>query len=355
MIFADKLIMLRKKKGWSQEELAHELGVSRQSVSKWEGAQSIPDLDKIVRLSKLFGVSTDYLLKDDLEELPEVKAEPAGKIKEEEQKPDDPETAYMTLADVTDYFKITDKASLMVSAAVALMLLSPVPVILGLGFENSLTGSNGSLSIAGICIMSVILFIGIIMLLISYITGKKYAFVSKDDLSLEFGAAGIAEDKREKTSAKNRKMKLVGIVFLSLGALFFVGLFINSFILLYQLENTPENYDANIAFITIKEVIGYVFQILMFISLSVGFFFTLLSFQRRTAIDRILEEGSYTKRNKKRAAVIRIFSSLYFSVFVVALTVLFLINITAMFFVLVGGLALYFILYAVLSSELIKK
>ena len=67
MIFADKLIDLRKKSGWSQEELAEKLNVSRQAVSKWEGAQSIPDMARIVQLSELFGVSTDYLLKDNLE------------------------------------------------------------------------------------------------------------------------------------------------------------------------------------------------------------------------------------------------------------------------------------------------
>lgn len=66
MIFADKLIALRKKSGWSQEELAEKLGVTRQSVSKWEGAQSVPDIDKILQLSHLFGVTTDYLLKDEL-------------------------------------------------------------------------------------------------------------------------------------------------------------------------------------------------------------------------------------------------------------------------------------------------
>ena len=67
MILADKIIDLRKKAGWSQEELAEKLGVSRQSVSKWEGAQSIPDMNKILQLSELFGVSTDYLLKDSME------------------------------------------------------------------------------------------------------------------------------------------------------------------------------------------------------------------------------------------------------------------------------------------------
>ena len=69
MILADKIITLRKKAGWSQEELASQLGVTRQSVSKWEGAQSVPDLDKVVLMSRIFGVSTDYLLKDELEEV----------------------------------------------------------------------------------------------------------------------------------------------------------------------------------------------------------------------------------------------------------------------------------------------
>ena len=65
MILADKIIDERKKNGWSQEELADKLGVSRQSVSKWEGAQSVPDLQRILEMSELFGVSTDYLLKDE--------------------------------------------------------------------------------------------------------------------------------------------------------------------------------------------------------------------------------------------------------------------------------------------------
>ena len=62
MILADKIINERKKNGWSQEELADMLNVSRQSVSKWEGAQSVPDLQKILKMAEVFGVSTDYLL-----------------------------------------------------------------------------------------------------------------------------------------------------------------------------------------------------------------------------------------------------------------------------------------------------
>ena len=67
MILADKITELRKKNGWSQEELAEMLDVSRQSISKWESAQAIPDMNRIITMSQIFGVSTDLLLKDELE------------------------------------------------------------------------------------------------------------------------------------------------------------------------------------------------------------------------------------------------------------------------------------------------
>ena len=63
MTVADKILKLRKEKGLSQEAFAEQLGVSRQSVSKWESGAVIPDTEKILAMSELFGVSTDYLLK----------------------------------------------------------------------------------------------------------------------------------------------------------------------------------------------------------------------------------------------------------------------------------------------------
>ena len=59
MILAEKIMELRKKNGWSQEELAEKIHVSRQSVSKWESSASIPDLSIILLLSQVFGVRTD--------------------------------------------------------------------------------------------------------------------------------------------------------------------------------------------------------------------------------------------------------------------------------------------------------
>lgn len=68
MTLGEKIYKLRTERGLSQETFGDKLGVSRQSVSKWETEQSIPELEKIIALSEFFGVSTDYLLKDTLEE-----------------------------------------------------------------------------------------------------------------------------------------------------------------------------------------------------------------------------------------------------------------------------------------------
>lgn len=72
MKFNEKLIELRKTKGLSQEELGNELGVSRQTVSKWELGQSYPDFQKLVILSDFFNISLDKLIKDiDLDDVRE--------------------------------------------------------------------------------------------------------------------------------------------------------------------------------------------------------------------------------------------------------------------------------------------
>lgn len=67
MTLSEKIIALRRQQDWSQEELAEHMGVSRQSVSKWESGASVPELDQIVQLCRLFGVTADALVRDDLE------------------------------------------------------------------------------------------------------------------------------------------------------------------------------------------------------------------------------------------------------------------------------------------------
>ena len=67
MKLLDKIIKLRKAHGWSQEDLADELHVSRQAISRWENGTALPDAQNVLQISKLFGVTTDYLLNDDYE------------------------------------------------------------------------------------------------------------------------------------------------------------------------------------------------------------------------------------------------------------------------------------------------
>ncbi len=71
-MLADKITQLRKKNGWSQEELANMMKISRQAVYKWESNQATPDIEKIIQLSSLFGVTIDSLLKEDGEHTPET-------------------------------------------------------------------------------------------------------------------------------------------------------------------------------------------------------------------------------------------------------------------------------------------
>ncbi len=76
MDLSEKLIQLRKSEGMSQEELAEKLEVSRQAISRWETGTALPDSNNILALSKLYNVTTDYLLNDDYasdEDLPKVK------------------------------------------------------------------------------------------------------------------------------------------------------------------------------------------------------------------------------------------------------------------------------------------
>ncbi len=77
MKLPDKIIKLRKANGWSQEDLAEKLNVSRQAISRWENGTAQPDTENILQISKLFHVTTDYLLNDDYEsdrDIPAVKS-----------------------------------------------------------------------------------------------------------------------------------------------------------------------------------------------------------------------------------------------------------------------------------------
>ncbi len=102
MSIADRILTLRKSKGMSQEQLAEAIGVSRQAVSKWESEQASPDPEKIIAMSEIFGVTTDYLLKG-------IEPEKEDEKKPEEKKEEKPEDTHMTVGDVLDQKILTEQ------------------------------------------------------------------------------------------------------------------------------------------------------------------------------------------------------------------------------------------------------
>lgn len=116
MILAEKIMEERKKNGWSQEELAEKLSVSRQAVSKWESAQSIPDLQRVIQLSEIFGVSTDYLLKDECETPQPIEGvEPSDK---------DFPLKKVSVEEANDFMEVRKKNAPKIAAAVASCIVS---------------------------------------------------------------------------------------------------------------------------------------------------------------------------------------------------------------------------------------
>ena len=170
MIFADKLIRLRKKAGWSQEELAARLDVSRQSVSKWESAQSIPDLEKIVRLSKLFGVTTDYLLKDEMtdEEMPKESSKES-------------EVRYVSMQEANRFMEIKEQTSKMIAYGVFLCIISPLCLLLlGVFSESGAYGiSENTAGMIGLIVLLVLVTIAVAIFIFSGSKTAKYEYLEE--------------------------------------------------------------------------------------------------------------------------------------------------------------------------------
>ena len=120
--FPENLSLLRRRAGYTQESLAEALNVSRQAVSKWESAQSMPDLDKIVQLSELLGVSTDYLLKSD-RDAPEAETPQRTQEKASARR--------VTREEVSRFLTLQESTAPKISLGVALCVWSPI-VLIGL-------------------------------------------------------------------------------------------------------------------------------------------------------------------------------------------------------------------------------
>lgn len=210
MILAEKIAILRKKNNYSQEDLANELGISRQSVSKWESGNSIPDLDKIIKMSSLFGVSTDYLLKDELEE--ETPSETSD-VEEEGR--------LVTLEEANRFLEATLPFAKKISFSVSLFILSPITLIilagmaeLGIGFmTEDMTGAFGT------AVFLLLVAIGVVIVVMSGISYGKYEYLEKEKIVLEYGVSGIVNKKKEEFAETFQKNVAFGVGIIIVGVI----------------------------------------------------------------------------------------------------------------------------------------
>lgn len=203
MTLADKIMTLRKQRGWSQEDLAAQLDISRQSVSKWESGASVPDLDKILKLSALFGVTTDALLKDDLP----TAARPADFHEES------PEARSVSAAEAGDFISLSRRLAGRMANAVTLLILSPI-ALLQLGGISEQTGAVTEDFACGIglCILFLLAAAGVAVLIFNGMRLSKYNYLEKEWILLQPGVQMSVEQQKSGYEGRRRMFITVGVV-----------------------------------------------------------------------------------------------------------------------------------------------
>lgn len=255
MILADKIILQRKNLGMSQEELANEIGVSRQAISKWESTNTIPDLDRIVRMSEVFGVSTDYLLLDEMDE--DTNSEPAIE-----------RVPKVSIDFARSYINHNRKASVLISSGVAILILMPLLSLIIKPWESTSVALWFPLAVG--VLFAVILFIYSGLLLSDY--NSLY-----QDFSLEYGAEGILH-KEMNLNKSNFRMKLIYGVALCITAGFSI--------IFYGLEQKNTN---NLTFLQLALIL-----------LAIGVFILIQNGMRQQAYNVLLKQGDYQPQKQKK-------------------------------------------------------
>lgn len=205
MILADKIINERKKNGWSQEELAEKLSVSRQSVSKWEGAQSVPDLQKVIQMADIFGVTTDYLLKDEIG--PE---EPVEGLREEATSY--PPKRKVSMEEANDFLYDKEKYTPIASIGVALCICCAAPLIFLAGLSDTSVISENLAAGIGVVILFLIIAGALVLFMVHGRLMSKYEFLQKEDFETEYGVTGMAKERMASEESKHLICDVLGVV-----------------------------------------------------------------------------------------------------------------------------------------------
>lgn len=276
MILADKIIEERKKNGWSQEELASKLGVSRQAVSKWESSGSIPDLQRILQMSELFGVTTDYLLKDEIEE-------------ERLNEYVETKTIKVSMEEANQYLDMKSRGSRIVANATSLCILSPVPlIVLGTMTEDH--------TLVGFSLVFLLILVAIaVYLFVNYGLHESHMqHLEKESFETEYGVSGMVRERREQYEPTFIRNIAIGVVLCILSVI--------PTIMAGVME--VEDYMSGIS-------LG-----LLLIIVSIGVNILIRAGMIKSSYDTLLQEGEYTIEEKYLKKKTDAFSGAYWCLMV---------------------------------------
>lgn len=280
MILAAKITSLRKKQGWSQEELAEKMQVSRQAVSKWESAQTAPDLEKILALSKLFNVTTDYLLKDDIEE------------EEEDKKDKNEDTPLNEISPMLArrFLDWREKASKRIALATFLCIFSVIPLLLLSAATKLPIHAISEYLAAGIGLAILLALIAAaVAIFVSYsFRNTPFEFIDKESFKIEPTLKNMIIEKQKAYRPTYSKINIAA----SLNCIL-------SPIPLFMVLLKREEYFAAIMLSITILLIG------------VGVYLFILAGVRWISMQKLLKEGKYALRDQEKESIKKTVSALY--------------------------------------------
>lgn len=289
-MLSDRILDLRKKAGMSQEDLAEKLNVSRQSVSKWESGASTPDLDKIVELSRLFGVTTDYLIKGD----PQQENESLGGV---------PETGNrLSLSAANEFIEANSQSARLIARSVALCVLSPVLMLLliGLSNENPLVVISENVAVAvGITVLLIIAALGVVGFVRNAMQMNRFEYIRKGDFTADYGVEARVKEQKRLNSAEYAKRLAIGVGILVVSAIPVVAAGVIS-------------GDSESAFLPLLGTV------LLLIIAAVGVYIVVRTACENGAYDQILREGSFSAAERKKEEVNDRIGGIYWPIIVAA-------------------------------------
>lgn len=269
MILADKIIRLRKKNGWSQEELAEKMNVSRQAVSKWEGAQTIPDLDKILQLGELFGVTTDYLLKDEIED------------EEFTNDASDSIVRKISIEEANQYLNQRKRASWQIAIATFLCIISPITlIILGAASEiPSLGVSETLMGVVGLIVLFAFVLCAVPIYIYCGFKNEPFAFLDTNEpFELAYGVRGLVTERQKQFRDTYVRCNIIATCLCIFSP---IPLIVSGF--------------------SGDEMLCVLMLALMMIIAGIGVTTFIVVGVRNASMQKLLKEGEYSEKEKKKS------------------------------------------------------